>query len=162
MGTSENTIQKKEKTSMSDYNRTSEVFDDIADEMSYQVENWELDGVDSLEQWLVYIEDYVNEAKHTLTRDEGDDAQEKARDAIRKVAALAAAALSQDGECDGECEEEVEEDVEEVDEDAPIYSCPECGVDLLLEGDELVPYEEEVEEDEPVEDAELVEEPQDV
>ena len=152
---------------MSDY-RASEVFDDIADEMDYQKENWELDDVISLEQWLVYIEDYVNEAKHTLTRDDGDEAQDKAKEAIKKVAALAAAALSQDDECcGGECEEDTEEDVDDADDvdDSTIYSCPECGTELVIDGEELVPYVDEYKEPEDeneVEDAEVVDEEKDV
>ena len=45
----------------------------INGERDYQNKKWNSetttsDGIHSVEEWLVYIEDYVNEAKHILSR----------------------------------------------------------------------------------------------
>ena len=111
---------------------TDEVFTAIQSERDYQDERWELDD-HSLEEWLVYIEDYVDEAKHILTRGEGEEAQQKALEALRKVAALAVAAMEQNGAPQREGYERGQQ----------VLTCPECSADLFVEEGELVPYEEE-------------------
>ena len=137
----------------------NEVYKVVESEVQYQSENWDLNDVQSLEQWLVYMETYINEAKVALTKDCGDEAENNAVEAVRKVAALAVAALDQfeatpregyeevvedevveDESCDSTCECECEE--------PKVLYCPECYTDLVLEEGELVVYDEEEEEEE--------------
>lgn len=47
------------------------------------------------EEWIVYMEDYLAEAKHILSREAGQTAIPKAMDIIRKVTALGVRAMEQ-------------------------------------------------------------------
>ena len=55
------------------------------------------DGLHSLEEWFVYIEDYVSEAKHVLSRKPRQVADVEALVIMRKVAAMAVCAMEQHG-----------------------------------------------------------------
>jgi hypothetical protein len=79
-----------------------EVYDLIDGEREYQEERWHGEtsrgkGYHSPEEWLMYIEDYVNEAKHVMSRESYLTATEKAMDLMRKIAALAVAAMEENG-----------------------------------------------------------------
>lgn len=78
------------------------VYAAIDTERDYQSKKWTPEtttsnGQHSFEEWFMYIEDYVNEAKHILSREKKKDADEKAAHIMRKVAALAVAAMEQLG-----------------------------------------------------------------
>lgn len=78
------------------------VYDAIDSERAYQDSLWNSDtttseGEHSLEEWYVYIEDYVNEAKHILTREARQTADPKALAIMRKVGGMAVAAMEQHG-----------------------------------------------------------------
>lgn len=68
----------------------------IDGERNYQDAKWPL-HLHSYEEWLVYIEDYVHEAKHLLARNDSDDVQEKVGAGMRKIAAMAVCAMEQRG-----------------------------------------------------------------
>ncbi|HNC56691.1 MAG TPA: hypothetical protein PLP33_14690 [Leptospiraceae bacterium] len=81
-----------------------EVYKLIDGERNYQETLWSVIGetgnipsAHSFAEWLVFIEDYVNEAKHLLTRESFVSANPKVGDIMRKVAALAVAALEEHG-----------------------------------------------------------------
>ena len=76
------------------------VYELINGERDYQNSKWNpetttSDGRHSVEEWFVYIEDYVNEAKHTLSRKPKQVADEEAMEIMRKVAAMAVCAMEQ-------------------------------------------------------------------
>lgn len=54
-------------------------------------------GMHSVAEWLVYIEDYLNEAKHLLSRGAEQDIASRALDNMRKIAAMAVACMEQNG-----------------------------------------------------------------
>ena len=83
-----------------------EVFELIDGERTYQERLWngsttvlgnEHRNKHSLEEWFLYIEDYVSEAKHILSRIASPDCDREASSIMRKVAALAVVALEQHG-----------------------------------------------------------------
>jgi len=79
-----------------------EVYDAINGERDYQNRKWNpqtttSDGIHSLEEWYTYIEDYVNEAKHILSRLPKQEADLQALHIMRKVAAMAVCAMEQHG-----------------------------------------------------------------
>jgi hypothetical protein len=67
----------------------------IDDERDYQDKKWGVNKLNSLEEWLVYIEDYLNETKHLLSRTSNSIDYDKAKCNIRKIAAMAVCALEQ-------------------------------------------------------------------
>lgn len=78
------------------------VYGAIDEERGYQNFKWNpqtttSDGKHSLEEWFVYIEDYVNEAKHILSRLPKQEADVQALHIMRKVAAMAVCAMEQHG-----------------------------------------------------------------
>jgi hypothetical protein len=80
--------------------KRSDVYKLIDVEREYQDAKWTpetttSDGVHSVEEWLVYIEDYVNEAKHILSRNPKQDADKKSMENMRKIAAMAVCAMEQ-------------------------------------------------------------------
>ena len=80
----------------------SEVYAAIDSERDYQDTRWNSetttsDGLHDLAEWFVYIEDYVNEAKHLLSRQAKQYADAEALDIMRKVAAMAVCAMEQNG-----------------------------------------------------------------
>ena len=79
-----------------------EVYQLIDGERDYQDSRWNESTTTSknkhtLEEWLVYIEDYVNEAKHILSRNARQDADPIVRGIMRKIAAMAVCALEEHG-----------------------------------------------------------------
>ncbi len=79
-----------------------EVYNAIDSERDYQDGRWNSqtttsDGRHSLEEWCTYIEDYVNEAQHILSRLPKQEAGPQALHIIRKVAAMAVCAMEQHG-----------------------------------------------------------------
>lgn len=54
-------------------------------------------GGHSLEEWFMYMEDYIAEAKHILSRQARQDADPLALDIMRKVAGMAVCAMEQHG-----------------------------------------------------------------
>jgi hypothetical protein len=80
--------------------KRQDVYRLIDGERDYQDKKWNpstttSDGIHSVEEWLVYIEDYVNEAKHILARESKDVADIRAMNIMRKVAAMAVCAMEQ-------------------------------------------------------------------
>lgn len=69
----------------------------IDSERFYQNTRWVNEPSHSLTEWCVFIEDYVNEAKHILSRMDTPDANEKVKHIMRKVAALAVCAMEEHG-----------------------------------------------------------------
>lgn len=77
------------------------VFAAVNSEREYQEVKWN-DSVEpththSVPEWLVFIEDYVNEAKRVYTRREEPFATTFGLHTLRKIAAMAVAALEQNG-----------------------------------------------------------------
>jgi hypothetical protein len=78
----------------------SEVYKLIDGERDYQEIKWGPDvsssgGKHSAEEWLMYMEDYLNEAKHILSREATQTALPKAMDCIRKITAMGVKAMEQ-------------------------------------------------------------------
>lgn len=76
--------------------RRSEVYALIDGERLYQESLW-MGNRHSLDEWVLYIEDYISEAKHALSRLKRPECDVKASDIMRKVAAMAVCALEQHG-----------------------------------------------------------------
>lgn len=75
-----------------------EVYKAIDTEREYQEFRWGAEGQEhSFEEWFMYIEDYVAEAKHKLSRLSRELADEQGSEIVRKVGALAVAAMEQHG-----------------------------------------------------------------
>lgn len=78
------------------------VFDAISTERAYQARRWgvrQWNGVfeekkHTVGDFLVYMQDYLNETFHTAAREEGD---EKALEVLRKVVTLGIACFEQHG-----------------------------------------------------------------
>lgn len=80
----------------------AEVYKAIDSERAYQDSKWNpetttSDGMHSLEEWFMYIEDYVNEAKHILSRQSRQVGDVTALDIMRKVAGMSVCAMEQHG-----------------------------------------------------------------
>ena len=80
--------------------KRSDVYKLIDGEREYQDKKWTpetttSDGVHSAEEWLVYIEDYANEAKHILSSKSNKDAAFPVMDIMRKIAGMAVCAMEQ-------------------------------------------------------------------
>lgn len=77
----------------------SEVYEAIDTEREYQDKKWGTDEnhYHSLAEWLVYIENYVNEAKHIATRLPEPLSSQKVLDIMRKVTAMGVCAMEQHG-----------------------------------------------------------------
>ena len=72
-----------------------EVYMLVDEERDYQDDKWGSDLKHSVEEWLIYIEDYVNETKHLLSRNSFDKTYEKAKCNLRKITALGFCAMEQ-------------------------------------------------------------------
>jgi hypothetical protein len=80
----------------------SEVYAAIDSERDYQDSRWNehtttSKGQHTFEEWFVYMENYIAEAKHVLSREAKQTAQPKAADITRKVAAMCVCAMEQHG-----------------------------------------------------------------
>lgn len=72
----------------------------IDGERAYQNERWNegttaSGGIHKPEEWVMYMEDYLNEAKHILSRENVQSSYPKAMEIIRKVTAMGVAAMEQ-------------------------------------------------------------------
>lgn len=80
----------------------NEVYLAIDSERDYQDKMWNCEttascGKHSPEEWYMYIEDYINEAKHILSRKNVQEAYPEAMNIMRKVAAMSVCAMEQHG-----------------------------------------------------------------
>lgn len=80
----------------------SKVYEALDSERAYQDRKWNEDtttsgGKHSLEEWLVYIEDYRLEAAHIVTRNSRQVADPQVLEIIRKIGAMCVAAMEQHG-----------------------------------------------------------------
>lgn len=79
-----------------------EVYKAIDSERDYQDSRWNRnttnsEGIHSEYEWLIFIQDYVNEGMHIASREPEPDARKKVNDQLRKIAAMAINALEQNG-----------------------------------------------------------------
>ena len=79
-----------------------EVYSLIDEERDYQDQKWNpqftwTGGQHSVSEWILYIEDYVQEARNILARNPDPQATYKALDILRKIAAMSVAAMEQNG-----------------------------------------------------------------
>ena len=79
-----------------------EVYKAINSERDYQESRWNAEttvseNIHSFEDWIVYMEDYLAEAKHLLARSARQDADPKCCHIMRKVLAMGVNALEQHG-----------------------------------------------------------------
>lgn len=79
-----------------------EVYKAIDGERDYQAKRWNENttttaGVHSVTEYLVYMQDYVNEALHTVSRTGDPLGSTAGLDIIRKVTALGVACMEQNG-----------------------------------------------------------------
>ena len=73
-----------------------DVYKLIDGEREYQNERWKNDIMPSgTWEWIVYMEDYLAEAKHILSRQEAPECYPAAMAIIRKVTAMGVAAMEQ-------------------------------------------------------------------
>ena len=80
----------------------AEVYKWVDGERDYQDSRWNLQtteshGVHSYEEWIMYMEDYLAEAKHALSREARQDTNFKVGNIIRKVTAMGVACMEQNG-----------------------------------------------------------------
>lgn len=76
----------------------AQVYDALDGERNYQDAKWPLpEHLHSFEEFAVYMEDYLAEMKHLLSRGGGEEAVRKASHIMRKVAAMGVACLEQNG-----------------------------------------------------------------
>lgn len=80
----------------------SEVYAALDSERAYQQSRWNSStttsaGVHSFSEWLAYMEDYMNEAKHMLAREARQNSYPKVAHIMRKVTAMGVAAMEQLG-----------------------------------------------------------------
>jgi hypothetical protein len=81
--------------------KREDVYKLIDGEREYQNQRWINDQMPSgthvhtPEEWIVYMEDYLAEAKHILSRNEAPGCYKEAMDIIRKVTAMGIAAMEQ-------------------------------------------------------------------
>jgi len=81
--------------------KREDVYKLIDGEREYQNERWKEDKMPSgthvhtPEEWIVYMEDYLDEAKHILSRNEAPECYKPAMEIIRKVTAMGVAAMEQ-------------------------------------------------------------------
>lgn len=79
-----------------------EVYDLIDEERDYQKAKWNEQvstskGNHTWEEWILYMEDYLNEAKRALSRTPQPECNFKAACAVRKVVALGVAGMEKLG-----------------------------------------------------------------
>lgn len=82
--------------------KTEEVFKTIEGERNYQESRWNPEtttsnGIHSIEEWIMYMEDYLSEAKHILSRNSKQTSDAQSLHIIRKVASMAVCTLEQHG-----------------------------------------------------------------
>ncbi len=80
----------------------NEVYTVIDGERDYQDSRWNVDtttseGIHTPTQWLVYIEDYLNEAKTFASRRPEQEANPLIMANLRKIAGMTVCAMEQNG-----------------------------------------------------------------
>lgn len=80
----------------------AEVYALIDGERAYQDRRWNPQtttshGEHSWEEWFTYMTDYIQEAQHILSREPQQEGDQKAAAIMRKVGAMAVAAMEQNG-----------------------------------------------------------------
>jgi len=78
------------------------VYEHIDTERVYQAARWnerttDTEVLHSVTEFLVYIQDYTNEALHLVTRTAEPKAKEEALHIVRKITALGVACMEQNG-----------------------------------------------------------------
>jgi hypothetical protein len=74
----------------------SQVYAALDSERDYQDSRWN-GGKHTIEEWIIYIEDYLAEAKHILAREATQTAVPKSVHIMRKVTAMGVACMEQHG-----------------------------------------------------------------
>lgn len=79
-----------------------EVYALIDGERAYQDIRWNVattasGGVHTPTEWLVFIEDYLVQAKHIITRESEPQASLRVMDIMRKIGGMAVCAMEQNG-----------------------------------------------------------------
>lgn len=97
--TAESDRPRKEEKPMT---TRAEVYAAIDGERTYQDSRWNAEtttseGKHTFEEWIVYIEDYLAEAKHVLSRHPAQTAQPTVANIMRKVATMCVACMEQHG-----------------------------------------------------------------
>ena len=80
--------------------KREDVYKLIDGERNYQDSRWNSNTttsyeIHSVKEWMMFIEDYVNEAKHILSREPKQVADIKGMNIMRKMAAMAVCAMEQ-------------------------------------------------------------------
>lgn len=80
----------------------AEVYSSIDSERAYQDSRWNAEtttseGKHSIEEWVIYMENYLNEAKQQLSRNVQQVGNVLAANTLRKVTAMGVACLEQHG-----------------------------------------------------------------
>ena len=80
----------------------AEVYAALDSERNYQDSRWnssttESEGIHSLSEWSVYMQDYLHEMQHVLSREATQTATPKALHIIRKITGMGVAAMEQLG-----------------------------------------------------------------
>jgi len=80
----------------------SSVYAALDSERAYQDTRWNestttSEGKHTFEEWIVYMEDYLAEAKHILSRESTQSAYAKVQHIMRKVTAMGVACMEQQG-----------------------------------------------------------------
>ena len=80
--------------------KRQEVYELIDNERDYQDSMWNENttstkGIHSPDEWVLYMQDYLSEARHILARQPSDIAIKKAMAIIRKVTAMGVHAMEQ-------------------------------------------------------------------
>jgi len=79
-----------------------EVYNAIDGERDYQDKKWNYDttpseGKHSVAEWMVYIQDYLTEGMHLVSRNADPEAIRLGTDSIRKIGAMCVACMEQNG-----------------------------------------------------------------
>jgi len=80
--------------------KREDVYKLIDGERDYQEIRWSLSTqkgphIHTPEEWIIYMEDYINEAKHLLSRNAIPDCYPQAMEILRKVTAMGICAMEQ-------------------------------------------------------------------
>ena len=77
-----------------------EVYAALDSERDYQQERWgptETKGLHSISEFLLYMQDYLNEAAHIVSREGKRTAYPKALEVVRKITAMGVSCMEQHG-----------------------------------------------------------------
>jgi len=79
-----------------------EVYEALDTERDYQNRKWNSStttsgGKHSITEWLVYMQDYLNEAMHQVSRNPDPHANDLALRTIRKITAMGVSCMEQNG-----------------------------------------------------------------